>query len=400
MADTDIRFRRRGAGEHAVVFVHGFLDDQYVWDGALEALTTTGVETVQLDLAGCGERAEARGPFTLDRFVSEVGAIVDALDKPVVLIGHSMAAPIVELVGAVRQERVRGLALVTPVPLAGTHLPEEAIEPFRALGGDVPAQCAVRQRLSAGLTGADLDRLAVVGGRVRPEVVRALADCWNTGHEDGAEPSAFSGPVLVLRGADDGFITGEIVAQGVLPRFTAAQTAVIDGAGHWAHIEQPEAVAARLDVFLAEALTSAGDTVGVRPQEWTQAFDEKSSAAFGDAFAEDVALEASALRKPIQGREQVRHVMGTASAVYESLVFTHEAVRDQRTYLEWEATAFGGQVMRGVTILTKNEDGKIIRAAIHHRPLGAVLAFSAELRDRLHGHIDPDHFYDGGEDRG
>ena len=104
-------------------------------------------------------------------------------------------------------------------------------------------------------------------------------------------------------------------------------------------------------------------------------------------------LEASVLTRPIEGRDRVMQVMGTASAIYESLVFTHEASAGPRTYLEWEATAFGGMVVRGVTVLTKDADGRVVRAAIHHRPLWAALRFSSELGQRLTGTVDAEHFY-------
>jgi len=55
--------------------------------------------------------------------------------------------------------------------------------------------------------------------------------------------------------------------------------------------------------------------------------------------------------------------------------------------------AFGGQELRGITILTKGDDGRIVRAAIHHRPLGAALRFSAELGRRLDGAIPSDYFH-------
>ena len=48
-----------------------------------------------------------------------------------------------------------------------------------------------------------------------------------------------------------------------------------------------------------------------------------------------------------------------------------------------------------MTVLTKDEHGQIVRAAIHHRPLGPALRFSAELRRRLAGRIGAAHFYDG-----
>ncbi|MFH8410217.1 alpha/beta fold hydrolase [Streptomyces sp. NPDC018019] len=264
-ADRRTRLQHTGRDGRTLVFVHGFLDDKHVWDDVIRELKTQGVRTVQLDLAGLGERTDADGPFVLDRFAADVAAVMDALDTPVVLVGQSMAAPIVELVAATHSARTLGLALVTPVPLAGTRLPDEAVEPFRALGGDPQAQRAVRQQLSSALAEADLDRLTAVGARVRPEVVRALADCWNTGHPDGRRPSRYQGPVLVIQGADDGFITEGLVTEGVLRRFGSIESATVDGAGHWVHVERPAAVAALLDVLLATAHPTDNPAQDARP---------------------------------------------------------------------------------------------------------------------------------------
>ena len=392
IADTDLRFRRNGTGDAALVFVHGFLDDKYVWDAVIAELGREDVETVQLDLAGMGERTDARGPFTYDRFASEAGALADALDKPVVFVAQSMAGPVVELAAAARPERTLGLVLVNPVPLAGTHLPEEVIESFRSLGGDLPAQRSLRQQLGPGLGQADLDRLVVIGGRIRPDVVRALADCWNNGHPDGEKPSRYLGPVLVIRGAEDPVVTDDVLSAGVLPRFPQIESATVQDAGHWAHIEQPTAVASLLNAFVARV-----HHAGEGPQQYTAAFAQKSAGAFGQAFTEDVVLEASVLTRPVAGREQVSQVMATASGIYESLAFTQESSQGRRTYLEWEVTAFGGTQMQGVTVLTKDEQERIVRVAIHHRPLGAALRFSAALRRRLAGRIDAAYFYDGPE---
>lgn len=197
-----------------MMFVHGFLDDQYVWDRLIGELTTPGIECVTLDLAGSGDRTQASGPFTYDRFADEVGAVADALGKPFVIVGQSLGSAVAELVAAQRPDRALGLVLVTPVPLAGTRQPDEVMDAFRSLGGDGGAQRAVRTQLSAALAEADLDRLVVSGTRMRPETVREVADCWNNGHPAGEQPSRYTGPVLIVRGEDDGFVTDESVAQG------------------------------------------------------------------------------------------------------------------------------------------------------------------------------------------
>ncbi|MET8564114.1 nuclear transport factor 2 family protein [Streptomyces flaveolus] len=120
---------------------------------------------------------------------------------------------------------------------------------------------------------------------------------------------------------------------------------------------------------------------------WTQAFADKEEGGFAQALAEDVVLEASALRRPIRGRETVALVMGTASKVYESLEFTRQTRDGDRSYLEWEATAFGGMRLLGSTILVRNDAGEITRAVIQHRPLQGLLAFSAELGRLLDGQV-------------
>ena len=62
--NSDIVLRRSGHGDNAVVFVHGFLDDQYAWNPVLADLSAPAFETIQFDQAGFGDRAEPSGPIT------------------------------------------------------------------------------------------------------------------------------------------------------------------------------------------------------------------------------------------------------------------------------------------------------------------------------------------------
>jgi pimeloyl-ACP methyl ester carboxylesterase len=404
MTKSGLTYHARGKGPHTVVFVHGFLDAGKVWDEAIAASRTNNVEWVQLDLAGMGERFGDAGPFSLERFAADVGDVVDALDKPVVLVGQSMGAQVAELVAARKPSRTAGLVLVTPVPLGGLQLPTEATASFSSLGADAKAQLAARTQLTAGLGDAALQRLTDLGLRVRSDVVPELVNTWNTGHPHGAQASGYGGPVLIVNGARDGFITDELIAATVAPRYGNVARGAVADAGHWPHFEQAQAFSALLDEFLARLTwpATAAGSVGspasntsesVRQQGWTQAFAEKSSTAFAETFDPEVVLEASVLAEPIQGLVHVKAVMAAASKVYESLTFTHEARNGPRNYLEWKAAAFGGQHLYGVTVLTKDDAGKIVHVAIHHRPLLAALRFSDELRERLAGQVDARHFH-------
>ena len=89
----------------------------------------------------------------------------------------------------------------------------------------------------------------------------------------------------------------------------------------------------------------------VQQQAWTEAFAKKSADAFQKSLAQDVVLEANTLVQPVEGIDQVKIVMATASAIYEELVFTQEASNGPRTYLEWQARALSGIELFGVTVL-------------------------------------------------
>ncbi|MGU7769093.1 alpha/beta fold hydrolase [Burkholderia sp. MR1-5-21] len=379
-----------------LVFIHGFLDGAAAWDDVVRQLGDRAADALRVDLPGMGARAGEPGPYSLDRYAADVTTQVRALSRPVVLVGHSMGAQVAELVAEQLGEQVDGLALLTPVPLRGAGMPDDAMRAFHAIGGDPAAQRALRRSQSVNLDDARLERLGQLGDRVAPASVGKIAELWNSGHPSGASPARYRGPVLIVYCDGDAFVNAELIASSVAPRFEAPTVVSIAHAGHWPHVEQPAAVARLVGSFVSN-LDSAADAphAPVAPQGWTRAFEQKSAESFADAFAPDVVLEASVLAKPVAGIEQVKIVMSTASKIYEALAFTHEAREGLRNYLEWEVQAFGGEQMRGITVLTKNAEGRIVHIAIHHRPLGGALKFSAELARRLHGQVDTSFFYRG-----
>lgn len=378
-------------GAPTLLLVHGFLDDATVWDGFVKALDGS-VATARLDLPGSGVRASApvdTEKLSLALLADEVASVIDDIEGPVALVGQSMGAQVAELAAAARPERVAGLVLLTPIPLGGTRLPEEAITPFRVLGGNAEAQRTARTQLSPTLDEEALDTLGRSGLLVPPPVAARYADLWNNGIDAAPEQSEYPGPVLIVRGDSDGFVTEELVTAAIAPRFPGARLATLSGGGHWLHVEHPHALAPEVLAFF-QNLNADEAASG-----WRSGFSEQSASTFAEGFAEDVVLEASVLARPIAGRTLVSSVMAAASTIYESLEFAAEASDATTTYLQWKATAFGGVQISGITILEKNVEGDVVRAAIHHRPLGAALRFSAALRDRLVGIVPSDHFYAG-----
>jgi hypothetical protein len=99
----------------------------------------------------------------------------------------------------------------------------------------------------------------------------------------------------------------------------------------------------------------------------------------------------STLYRLVSGRENVKCVMEAASKIYENLKFTEQAA-DGRQYVEWKAHAFESKSLSGITVITRNAAGAITHLAIHHKPLGEALKFSAEIGQRLQGAIDASYF--------
>jgi esterase len=259
----DLAIRRSPAATDTaptLLFIHGYLDDATAWDGVIEALGDT-VATVRYDLPGFGARHDQTidpRTLSLDTLAAEAADIVTSLDTAVFIVGHSLGTQIAELVAANHPDDVAGLALVTPLPLGGTHLPEETIAAFRGLAADAAVQRTARAQVSPSLTAEQLDRLTRIGVLARPDVGARYADLWNNGLEDAPATSAYRGPVLIIDGSSDSFATKQVI-DTVTPRFTDPHTRTVDDGGHWLHVEYPGTIASLILDFLGDA---AGDTTG------------------------------------------------------------------------------------------------------------------------------------------
>ncbi len=126
-------------------------------------------------------------------------------------------------------------------------------------------------------------------------------------------------------------------------------------------------------------------------ERYAQAFRDVTGEAFAAITEPGVVLSGSVFARPVAGRAQVWLTLRTASDIYDKITFTGAAEAPGRSYLDWTARALGLDI-DGVTVLTTGPAGAFAGIAIHHRPLGAVLAFSREMGRRLDGRIEPGHF--------
>jgi pimeloyl-ACP methyl ester carboxylesterase len=150
--------------------------------------------------------------------------------------------------GEAARARVKGLVLLAPVPLAGVNAPPEVVASFKRVGGDGVLQRETRRNLSFKLSQEAEALLGEFGDVVKPATAAALVDAWHNGDPAGTVASPFTGPVLVVRGADDPFCCRRH-GQGVAQRFTHSQIQRVARGGHWPHAEQQPA---RVPALLAD----------------------------------------------------------------------------------------------------------------------------------------------------
>jgi esterase len=241
-----IAFERSGAGETAVLFIHGFLESAAAWNLLIAASATREAELARFDIAGMGGRVDDEGPFSLERFTDEAVAVIDALGKPVTIVAHSMGTQIAELAATRRPEAVRALVLIAPIPLTGTRAPGQDPTPVDAV--------AVRTG-SIGLFGQLGDpgkELIQAAEAIRTDTLWRISESFAAGDSDGWHPSRYTGPVLLLPGTEDAMVGPAVVTAAIAPRFEHATIVPISNAGHYPNLEQPQQTASAIDAFLQE----------------------------------------------------------------------------------------------------------------------------------------------------
>ena len=245
------------AGDTLIAIAHGWRDSPQAWQWVIASLQ--GHETGRApDIVAVRRRAGNNGslesPALLEAYAAQVVDAVNAAApafEHIVLVGQSMGGAVAELAAVALGDRVTGLVLVNPSPLAGTSLPHDIVGMFEAVSGQsAPEAAAVR-------TGFAFDATEEVKARYRiatpEEDARSCLEsfrAWRDGHSAGLAPSRVTAPTLLVV-SDDTFFPEAMLRADVATRFRDIAIAEIRGAGHDPHVETPERLADAIETFIA-----------------------------------------------------------------------------------------------------------------------------------------------------
>ena len=259
-----------------VVCIHGAYDHGRMWDGIAPGLVGLGLRVLAPDLRGHGDSGRLSSGHAWAASALDLGLLVRGLGRPCGLIGHSFGGGQAMYVAAVWPEHVPWVVNIDglgPPPGAFDEpgLAEQAVSGLRAAvrsGSPLrpypsPEEMAARRgAINVRLPPEWLDHLVRHGAReteggwiwkADPTFRVGLPAEFSIEHL-AAEHELVPCPVLVLTGTEHDTwsdLSDDEVAERVA-RLPGGRHQVIDGAGHYLHVERPDEVLTAISGFLAD----------------------------------------------------------------------------------------------------------------------------------------------------
>jgi 2-succinyl-6-hydroxy-2,4-cyclohexadiene-1-carboxylate synthase len=234
-----------------IVLVHGFAQTQACWGEAGDALASDH-EVVRVDAPGHGGSADVRADLagTADLLADSGG--------PATYLGYSMGGRMVLHLALTHPQVVRGMVLVgatagvdDPIEREARQVADDAL----AVAIEVDGMDAFLDRWLALPLFAGLDEHTAFRTERLANTTDGLASSLRLAGTGQQEPvwdrlGAITAPTLVVAGADDEKFgaLGRRIADGIGANATFE---AVPGAGHSAHLEQPDAFLDVLRPWLA-----------------------------------------------------------------------------------------------------------------------------------------------------
>ncbi|WP_458210926.1 alpha/beta fold hydrolase [Haladaptatus sp. NG-SE-30] len=206
---TSIAFARTGSGPPLVLVPGGGANDHTRWDaGGVRPAFADHCTVYAIDGRGLGESGDA-DEYELEREFEDVAAVVESIDEPAVVLGHSSGA-LIALEAALRTDNLRKLILYEPPIQVGDHDldTEQEVAEMEALldAGQHEQVLILFLREVANLPPDEIDALRgapnwqrrVEGAYTIPRAIRGVSEY----EFDAARLAGLTTPTLLLEGSE------------------------------------------------------------------------------------------------------------------------------------------------------------------------------------------------------
>jgi pimeloyl-ACP methyl ester carboxylesterase len=263
--DGTIAYELSGEGP-LVVLAHGMGDSRDAYRPVAPRLVAAGYRVAAVDLRGCGESSAEFPSYSRTDIAGDLVALVRHLGGPAVLVGHSISGGAATIAAVRAPELVSGVVELAPFTRAQTVRPGDLrVRRYRrgmfllaraALLGSVPAWLGYLDLATPGARPADWPaRLAGIEADLRRPgrmgVLRRMGQAAPT--DAGAQLGNVRCPVLVVEGSlDPDWVDPRAEGEAIVAALPAGlgRLEVIEGSGHYPHVQHPDEVASLVVDFL------------------------------------------------------------------------------------------------------------------------------------------------------
>ena len=234
-----IDYRVWGAGEPAVVLIHGWACDSNYWNAQIEALKAK-YTVVAVNLAGHGASERNRADWSMGNYGEDVATVVRQLkNRQVVLVGHSMGADVALEASRRIGDRVIGIIAVDSLKSIGLPpmRPQEInrqLAPFKANFIEATRDYATKTMFAPGTDPAFMQKVAYDMSLEPPDVGVASLQSLLAMDFSSLLPD-IKVPVMAIN--SDLSPTDEARIRKSLPGF---QVEVLEHTGHFLMMEVPQ----------------------------------------------------------------------------------------------------------------------------------------------------------------
>lgn len=244
MAET-LNMDSRGDGDPQVMFLHSFAGDCTHWGPVLEHLARRH-RVVAFDFAGHGLSPAARGRYSIKRLAQDVLTVANAQNlENFVLVGHSLGALVAMEFAASAPQRVKKLILVDPPPAPGALPPDVVRQTREALARDPHAtieQYWKQQPFANSRPETQRRLLLSLNKLARNAAVELTED--SLGYDATQALAQYGGPKFAIVTLSN---DTPLSLQHAVPDI---EYSVIEGTGHWIHLDRPAEFIAVLERLL------------------------------------------------------------------------------------------------------------------------------------------------------
>ncbi|MEV8344126.1 alpha/beta fold hydrolase [Streptomyces niveus] len=262
-----IAYEMSGAAGPLVVLAHGMGDSREAYRFFTPALVEAGYRVAAVDLRGHGESSVGWASYTRTDLASDLIALVKHLGEPAVLVGHSISGGAVTIAAAQAPELITALVELAPFTRKQqVRLGDLRVASYRrgatylmgtAILGSTRQWAKYLDAAYPGSKPADFDtRMGQITAMLQePGRMKVLQAMGKISPADAGEQLGnVTCPVLIVQGTlDPDWVSPQAEGEAIVADLPGGlgRLEMIEGAGHYPHVQFPQQTLTAVLTFLA-----------------------------------------------------------------------------------------------------------------------------------------------------